>query len=393
MAMLSNQIHRWLVWLADPANDQLTSPPDPVDPPGLERLLSLGSLHTVLPTVVRNLRNLSQRCGPDSVVLTRRDGSQSRGVLDRALQSVEGELRMRTAFSLILRQQAGEITIALGDEGIGVTVIKGEEFADRLYPSASLRGFTDVDMLVGEESRDQTFGVMAELGYRSRDTRMKYDTGYGEMGFVRDGHPGGTVEIHWNLVNSPTLRRGISVEYEDLQFDSACKLTPASLLLIAAVHGAASHGFDRLQLLCDVCQAARGAAALDPDHGPAGEADFIERDARVHGVVSGNCYLLEAFVGTAVSPHGQPNTHNCQHEQPSGDSTEQSVLFRRPAWIPDRPAADQMWWLLLLRASFGPRLSIFAGQLNDISVLLEVEAGYAHLLAELSTFADGHPLG
>ncbi len=260
MAMLSNQIHRWLVWLADPANDQLTSPPDPVDPPGLERLLSLGSLHTVLPTVVRNLRNLSQRCGPDSVVLTRRDGSQSRGVLDRALQSVEGELRMRTAFSLILRQQAGEITIALGDEGIGVTVIKGEEFADRLYPSASLRGFTDVDMLVGEESRDQTFGVMAELGYRSRDTRMKYDTGYGEMGFVRDGHPGGTVEIHWNLVNSPTLRRGISVEYEDLQFDSACKLTPASLLLIAAVHGAASHGFDRLQLLCDVCQAARGAA-------------------------------------------------------------------------------------------------------------------------------------
>jgi hypothetical protein len=74
----------------------------------------------------------------------------------------------------------------------------------------------------------------------------------------------------------------MSVRYDDLQLvddggsaganvagrpttpaDRMCRrASPAALLLIAAVHGAASHWFDRLSLLWDICQAVRGAAGV-----------------------------------------------------------------------------------------------------------------------------------
>lgn len=72
-------------------------------------------------------------------------------------------------------------------------------------------------------------------------------------------------------MNSPPLRRRISVAYDDLQVEDGPEVgrseprpSASSLLLIAAVHGAVGHRFDRLQILCDVCQCARRAAgALD----------------------------------------------------------------------------------------------------------------------------------
>lgn len=42
--------------------------------------------------------------------------------------------------------------------------------------------------------------------------------------------------------------------------NTSARLSAASLLLIAAVHGAASHRFDKLQILCDIRQCARQAA-------------------------------------------------------------------------------------------------------------------------------------
>jgi hypothetical protein len=95
---------------------------------------------------------------------------------------------------------------------------------------------------------------------------MKHETGYGEESWRHPARPGGMVEIHWNLVNSPSLRRALSVTYEDLQLEVQGRSRPsaAAVLLIAAVHGVASHGVDRLQVLCDVVQAVRGTAgALD----------------------------------------------------------------------------------------------------------------------------------
>jgi hypothetical protein len=96
---------------------------------------------------------------------------------------------------------------------------------------------------------------------------MKHATGYGEESWRHPTRPGGMVEIHWNLVNSPSLRRALSVTYENLQlemYQGRFRPSATAVLLIAAVHGVASHGVDRLQVLCDVVQAVRGTAgALD----------------------------------------------------------------------------------------------------------------------------------
>ena len=92
------------------------------------------------------------------------------------------------------------------------------------------------------------------------------------------------VEVHDNLVNSPTVRRGVSVRLEDLPLergpDGRLRATPAGLLIIAAVHGAASHGFEKVQHLCDIAQAVRGRA------GPVDEKSLRECVAKTGASLS-----------------------------------------------------------------------------------------------------------
>ena len=64
-----------------------------------------------------------------------------------------------------------------------------------------------------------------------------------------------------DLVHSPSLRAGIYFQHADLMAAGDGRSTDATaLLMLAAVHGAAGHQFERLQPLVDVLQAARGAA-------------------------------------------------------------------------------------------------------------------------------------
>jgi hypothetical protein len=167
----------------------------------------------------------------------------------------------------VLRQQAQELTSRMQEAGLLVLVLKGCDFADRLYSHPSLRPFTDVDLLIPERILPETRQVFRNLGYLPVPVPMKHVTGYGEESWRHPARPGGMVEIHWNLVNSPSLRRALSVTCENLQLEthqSRPRPSAAAVLLIAAVHGVASHGVDRLQVLCDVVQAVRGTAgALD----------------------------------------------------------------------------------------------------------------------------------
>ena len=92
-------------------------------------------------------------------------------------------------------------------------------------------------------------------------------------------------------MNSPTVRQGLSVTYEDLKPREAGdpmgdSLSPAVVLLIAAVHAAASHSFDKLQQLCDIAQLARGAA---------GEIDVPQLSAMTRATCAG--LALRAALG------------------------------------------------------------------------------------------------
>jgi len=246
--MIPRRVQRWLVALSDPACE-LPLPRQKCRDGDRRLLVDLAARHGVLPAVAEALRRT--------------------GVEHDAAMAAARERRVAlAALTLALRAQLREVLAALAAAGTTVLVLKGAEAADRLYPAAHLRPFTDIDLLVRPDDAGAASAALADLGYRRAEASMKYDAGYAETAWQRPGRPaGGTVELHWNLVNSPTLRAAVSVALDDLATAAsgeaslpALRAAPASLLLIAAVHGAAHHGFDRLQLLWDVAQCARGAA-------------------------------------------------------------------------------------------------------------------------------------
>lgn len=263
---ISRRLARWLVVLSDPTPLRRALPARRLHAGGIGRLCDAAGAHSVLPAVVAGLKQAVEQHGIARVVGRgdRRDPIR----LETALESAQRRLRHLTAMSLVLRRQLAELVVALRERSLPAMTIKGPEFADRLYPQPSCRPFTDLDLLVPRDVMDEMGDVMLHLGYRlESEPAGKYPGAYGEQTWRRDraDRLEGAVEIHWNLVNSPSLRTGVSVRYNDLQQEppvagTAGRPTPASLLVIAAVHGAASHRFDRLGLLWDVCQVARGAA-------------------------------------------------------------------------------------------------------------------------------------
>lgn len=244
--------HAWLLALSDP-HGRRKVPSEPLAASRWAALWERADYHGVLPATVANARR----------VLTTH-GTGGFAAMEASLADTRDRLIARAAMSMAIRSQIRGIAAALKAAAVPVAVLKGADFADSLYPNPSLRPFTDLDLLVPSQAVADAESVMSRIGYEPREASMKYDGGYGERSWVRPGHGDGTVEIHWNLVNSPTIRRRVSVMWEDLAFepgpdanDGVFRPTPPARLLIAAVHAAASHGFDRLGPLQDVCLAGR----------------------------------------------------------------------------------------------------------------------------------------
>jgi hypothetical protein len=247
-------------------------------------LLDAADCHGVLPAAVANARRVLAAKGrhpsaerstrgegilasshqPATGIECEEQGQDALATLEEALAGAKDRLIGRAALSLLIRGQIRGVAAEFKASGVPVAVLKGADFADHLYPDPSLRPFTDLDLLVPEQAVPDAEKAISRLGYVPCEVSMKYSSGYGERSWVRPDRHEGTVEIHWNLVNSPTIRRGVSVAWEDLAFESgsetsdgiSCPTAPARLL-IAAVHAAASHGFDRLGPLYDICLASR----------------------------------------------------------------------------------------------------------------------------------------
>lgn len=258
--MSQSAVEFWLQQLALPEPSSLFLPSLPrLSVTEWKQLGVLARRHTVLPAVVRNLERLAR-----SAEVT----------LDDVLVPMKEVLIRAAARSVMLRLRLEEIQQALRDRSVPSVVLKGTEFADRLYPDPALRWFTDIDILVPRIALESAGEVLRHLGYELRHLEgLSHAEPYGEQLWKHPRFPDFGIEIHWNLVNSPSVQHGVSVQFEDLQFESRSvdndspHLSAASLLLIAAVHGATSHGFDRLQLLCDVRQAACGiAGAVDANY-------------------------------------------------------------------------------------------------------------------------------
>lgn len=264
---VGKRIRSWLLALAEPKGLRLPLPASTLGRGEAGKLCEFAAWHGVLPVVLSNLRKVRALHGPQRIVAGGNAGL-AQSDLDETLKWAHQRVVHMTRVSLMLRGQQGRIGTALAKRGIPAIVLKGTDFADRLYPQASLRPFGDIDMMVQPKVVAEAEDVISSLGYKqSRNLRMKHTFGYGQRSWCLEDGTGGDVELHWNLVNSPSLQRSLSVEYDDLQIDqSHCdnggfgRLTASSLLLIAAIHAATSHTFDRLGLVCDVWQSLSGVA-------------------------------------------------------------------------------------------------------------------------------------
>jgi hypothetical protein len=264
----------WLMALAYPCGPRADLPAGPMRDATLIEMLDRADRHGVLPATLTNLKSVIAREGSERVVLATDEPVVQ--TVERAFKTAEQRLLLRSAQALQLRWLTREACAALKSAGVPHLVLKGCEFADRLYAPPALRTFTDVDLLVPFSSLGAVGGVMHGLGYRPRDPEGAHAPDYAESAWQRPGRQG-MVEIHWNVVHSPSLRKGISLAYEDLQRDDQGRASTASLLLIAAVHAAASHGFDRMGPLCDVALSARGTAV-------AGDLEWLSGTARNRGI-------------------------------------------------------------------------------------------------------------
>jgi len=175
-------------------------------------------------------------------------------------------VRAKQVQSLRVRRYGAELLERMTAAGILAAGFKGADFADHLYPLPSVRPTTDIDLLVPRNCLRDTTGVLERLGYRKAAVKpMRFAASeYGEESWRHATAADVEVDLHWNLINHPSLRRRASVEFNDLDWQPAgsdaagqVRATPATRLIIAAAHATFGHQFDRLLLLCDIREACR----------------------------------------------------------------------------------------------------------------------------------------
>lgn len=250
----------WLVHLSDPEGLRLSEIPPALSRGALGRLLDAAQTHGVLAAAASNLSTAATQGYSELISIGGREE------IEAALALKSSVLRVATAFSLLLRAQANTVMKALYAKSIPAFVLKGAHFADRLYNRPALRTFTDVDVMAPPDALADIAAVLAGLGYsRTARGNKKHSADYGQEVWQPDGQSGGLVEIHWDLVNSPVLRKNVSYSFYDVQFEDRPGIfhympSAASLLVAASLHAATSHSFDRLLQLYDIRQICLGKA-------------------------------------------------------------------------------------------------------------------------------------
>jgi hypothetical protein len=256
-------IYRWLLRLCDPEGYS-ELPATRLHPLQVGKLIAMAREHGVTGTVLRNLRLILEHDRPGMLLSNPRDGAAT--VL--AIKLAEEDCLPDIAQTLLLRARTRSLLAAMRSESIDAAVVKGEDFADRLYEFSGLRTFRDIDLLLRREQIDSLDDLMQHHRFQFLRPEGKYNDDYGERIWDSIEQPRVRVEFHWNMINCPSQRQHSSLAWDDLNWtreSDRWQASPESMLLIACAHAAISHRFDRLQHLCDIRQICRQRA---------GELDF-----------------------------------------------------------------------------------------------------------------------
>lgn len=244
--MRRRRIETWLLAACDPATHS-ESPCGRLSADGVRVALAAARSHNVLGSTLRSADRWQQDA-------THCDEFRQQHLVD-------------VGKTLGLRLIAQAVTQRLSAAGIPCCLLKGEDFASRLYPNPALRPYRDVDVLVPLAAMNEADRLIRSMGYEPVEPERKYQAHeYGQISYFASGPERWSLELHWNIINSPAQRQVCSLTLEDFdvvassKFEGAWQLSPTSLLVLAAVHACIGHRFDSLQQLCDIRQICRGAA-------------------------------------------------------------------------------------------------------------------------------------
>lgn len=238
---MNRTIGDWLLFCADPLGPRRPQPRHPIGPDAARELAAQAEAHGVLPAVMRNFPPFAD--DPRFAAAAGEAG---------------GRLRQARTLSFMLR---GELEAIAGElVAMPVATVKGPVFARRIYPDPSLRTYTDIDLLAAPDAVPRLGDLLASRGFRLAEDGSA--SGRGEWKWQHRDNVLLMVEVQTDLVHAGSLRSSLSLTYDDLAGETA---TAAGCLLIALVHGAFSHAYERLQHVVDICQAARALDTADEE--------------------------------------------------------------------------------------------------------------------------------
>lgn len=160
----------------------------------------------------------------------------------------------------------------LAAEGIDGLVLKGPALVERYYTDATLRTYGDVDLYVRPARFEAALTALVAAGFKLVDRNWHFLVGdlRGQVHLVSPA--GGTLELHWHVVNGTRLRRTLAMDADEL-WDASVPwelggmpvrvLTPGEEIAHLCLH-AAVHGCNRLIWLLDIAVLA-DAADVDWD--------------------------------------------------------------------------------------------------------------------------------
>lgn len=165
---------------------------------------------------------------------------------------------------LQVQADLAHISNVLGDAGLRWLTMKGPALAEHLWSRPDLRQYIDLDILVDRRSFGAVLDTLIAAGAEMVDQNWEMIERQVRAEVSLRLPNGTSLDLHWNLVNSPVLRKDFRFETAELLARSieikigsvsAPTLDPADTLLHLAYHTAHSGGH-RLMWLKDVERAA-----------------------------------------------------------------------------------------------------------------------------------------
>ena len=274
---------------------QLSTPdrgPEPIRIPGRidwERMVTLARYHGTLSILHDKINRLR------TIEIPERTRSTLNEYFDRCIIK-----------KLALDHELEFLLPRFRDYDIPVIVLKGPSLS-RYYPKEELREYNDLDMCIRKNDLDRAEKCLLENGYVYLEPHLleHQKQHMGEIGFIRKDPPYITTEIHWDLINSPSLQRSTHLDLQDFWDHRTVVKTAGSefdtysseyQLLFLSIHMAYQHQYDRLIWLID-------SLMLVEQEGHAYDWDLIVRKSEQYGIEIAVYYifhLMEQLFGKPI---------------------------------------------------------------------------------------------